>query len=101
MAEIRWGVIDPVVESVDMVQDKQGLWLIKLKVHEKSLGSLAKKVVRAKVIDLGRFFDKEIAMETWNPAKTRKSNMRAETTFILNTGRKEYPSRAKVVFEYT
>ncbi len=100
MAEIRWGFTDPIIDGVDMVQDKQGLWQIRLKVHEKSLGSLARKVVRAKLIDLGKFFDKQIAIETWNPQKNRKANMRAETTLVFNTGRKEYPARVKVVFEY-
>lgn len=99
MAEIRWGLTDPVMESVEIDQDKQGLWIIKVKVHEKSNGSLGNKEVRAKLIDLGMFFDKDMAIETWNPAKSRKSDMRAEKTLIFETGRKEYPDRVKIVFE--
>ena len=99
MAEIRWGFSDPVVNNVDIAPDKQGYWVIKLKVQEKNPGSLPKKVVRVKLIDLGKFFDKQLAIETWDPSQGRKPNTRAETTLKLNTGRKEYPDRVKIVFE--
>jgi len=100
MAEIRWGLTDPIIDNVDIAQDKQGYYVIKLKVHEKDPNSLPKKVLRVKLVDLGKFFDKQLAIETWNPSQSRKANMRAETTLKLNTGRKEYPARFKVVFEY-
>ena len=100
MAEIRFGLSDPVIDNIDIDQDKQGYYEVKVKVREKSPSSLPKKVLRVKLIDLGKLFDKQLAIETWNPSQSRKANMRAQTTLKLNTGRKEYPARFKIVFEY-
>ena len=101
MAEIRWGLSDPLIDSIDIAPDKQGYYIVKVKLCEKAPSSLPKQVLRVKLIDLGKFFDKQLAIETWNPSQSRKANTRAQTTIKLNTGRKQYPARFKIVFEYT
>jgi len=101
MAKIEWEVGDPLIDRVDLSQDEQGLWVVKLSVREQQTESLGQKVIRVRMIDQGRFFGKEIASETWAVAQTRKrKGMVSRRTLILRTGTNDYPDNTKIEFEF-
>lgn len=101
MARIEWEVDDPLIDEVELSQDEQGLWMVKVSVREQKAESLGQKVVRARMVDQGRFFGKEIASETWPVAQTRKrKGMVSRRTLVFRTGTNEYPDNTKIEFEF-
>ena len=100
MAEIKWDFSDPLMEKMSLTQEEQGLWIVRLSVRELHAGSLGQKVIRAKLVDQGRFLGKEIGVETWPVGQTRPQGGVSGTTLVFNTGTKEYPDKTRIEFEF-
>ena len=101
MADINWETDDPIVESVQFEQDRTGQWNVIVALREHWRDSLGTKVVKAKLVQEGRIFDKDIDSATWTPAATRSKvgGKPSETTMTFHTGSEDYPEKGKVEIE--
>jgi hypothetical protein len=100
MAGLEWEFSDPVMEGVSLSRDEQGLWIVGLRVREQHEGSLGQKVIRARMIDQGRFLGREIASVVWPVTQTREERTASETTLLFHTGTNDYPDKTKIEFEF-
>ncbi len=100
MVGIAWELEDPIVEDVKITQGEQGFWTVSVTLREQHPRSLEGKVIRAKLIDQGRFFGKEIASRIWAVESSRHGFEVSKTAFTFDTGSTEYPEHTKVELEF-
>jgi hypothetical protein len=97
MAELGWQTDDPTIESISYSKDASGFWTVSIVLEEAHPGSLATKVVTAKL----KAYGEDVAQSLWPVSGSRQEGQAAKTTLTFQTGAAKYPRRARVVIGLT